>query len=58
MAVLVRSTESVANDQTWNEWSDQLAGLFHDEDAQKNKDEELLKAIFNVKKSERFAEKA
>ena len=58
MAVLVRSTESVANDNTWNEWSDQLAGLFHDEDAQKNKDEELLKAIFNVKKSERFAEKA
>lgn len=58
MSVLVRSTESVANDQTWNEWSDQLAGLFHDEDAQKNRDEELLNAIFNVKKSDRFAEKA
>lgn len=58
MAVIVRSNADLANDQTWNEWSDQLAGLFHDEDAQKNRDEELLKAIFNVKKSDRFAEKA
>ena len=58
MAVIVRSNAELANDQTWNEWSDQLAGLFHDEDAQKNRDEELLKAIFNVKKSDRFAEKA
>lgn len=58
MAVLVRSNDVLANDETWNEWSDQLAGLMYDEDTNKNKDEELLKAIFNVKKSERFAEKA
>ena len=58
MAVLIRSNSELANDNTWNEWSDQLAGLFYDEDTNKNKDEELLKAIFNVKSSDRFAEKA
>ena len=58
MAVLIRSNSELANDNTWNEWADQLAGLFYDEDTNKNKDEELLKAIFNVKSSDRFAEKA
>ena len=58
MAVKVRSTDSLRNDETWNEWSDQLAGMFFDEDTQKNKDDELLNALFNVKSSDRFAEKA
>lgn len=58
MAVLVRSNDVLDNDNTWNEWADQLAGLFIDEDTNKNRDEELLKAIFNVKSSDRFAEKA
>ena len=58
MAVLIRSNATLANDETWNEWSDQLAGLFYDEDTNKNRDEELLKAIFVVKSSDRFAEKA
>lgn len=58
MAVVVRSATTLANDQTWNEWADQLAGLFYDEDANKNDDEEVLKAIFNVNKSDKFAEKA
>lgn len=58
MAVMVRSSESLANDETWNEWSDQLAGMFFDEDTQQNDDDDLLNAIANVKKSDRFAEKA
>jgi phage major head subunit gpT-like protein len=58
MAVIVRSTTNLANDNVWNEWSDQLAGVFHDEDANKNDDDKLLKALFNVKKSDKFAEKA
>jgi phage major head subunit gpT-like protein len=32
--------------------------MFFDEDTQKNKDDDLLNALFNVKKSDRFAEKA
>ena len=58
MAVMVRSNSELANDETWNEWSDQLAGMFFDEDTQKNKDDDLLNALFVVKKSDRFAEKA
>jgi phage major head subunit gpT-like protein len=58
MAVMVRSNAELANDNTWNEWSDQLAGMFFDEDTQKNRDEELLNSLFVVKKSDRFAEKA
>jgi len=58
MAVMVRSSETLANDETWNEWSDQLAGIFYDADTNKNKDDELLNALANVKKSDRFAEKA
>lgn len=58
MAVMVRSNAELANDNTWNEWSDQLAGMFFDEDTQKNRDEELLNRLFVVKKSDRFAEKA
>lgn len=58
MAIMVRSNDALANDETWNEWSDQLAGMFFDEDTQKNKDDDLLNALFNVKKSDRFAEKA
>jgi phage major head subunit gpT-like protein len=58
MSVMVRSNAELANDNTWNEWSDQLAGMFFDEDTQKNRDEELLNSLFVVKKSDRFAEKA
>ena len=58
MAVIVRSTTNLANDNVWNEWSDQLAGVFHDEDTNQNDDDKLLKALFNVKKSDKFAEKA
>ena len=58
MAIVVRSSSTLANDNIWNEWSDQLEGLFYDADADKNQHDDLLKAMFNVKKSDRFAEKA
>lgn len=58
MAIVVRSDTTLANDNIWNEWADQLEGLFYDADADKNKHDDLLNALFNVKKSDRFAEKA
>jgi phage major head subunit gpT-like protein len=58
MSIVVRSDTTLANDNIWNEWSDQLEGLFYDADADKNKHDDLLNALYNVKKSDRFAEKA
>ena len=57
MAVIF-SKSSGTNDDLWNEWSKQLVAVMQDPDNEKNKDEEVLKAIYNVKESKKFGEKA
>lgn len=52
------SKSSGLNDSLWNEWAGQLIAVMQDTDNEKNNDEELLKSLFNVKKSNRFGEKA
>lgn len=57
MAIVI-SKSSALNDDLWNEWAPQLIAVMQDADTEKNKYEETLKAIFNVKNSKRFGEKA
>ena len=54
MAVIIRSG---VGDDTWNEWSDQLDACIVEEDANKSKDDEIVAALANEKKSNRFGEK-
>jgi hypothetical protein len=58
MAAVVISKSNALNDDLWNEWAPQLIAVMQDASTEKNKDEEVLKAIFNVKSSNRFGEKA
>lgn len=57
MAIVI-SKSSALNDDLWNEWAPQLIAVMQDADSEKNNYEETLKAIFNVKDSKRFGEKA
>jgi hypothetical protein len=57
MAV-VFSKNSGLNDDLWGEWSTLLVAKMNDVDTEKNNDDELVKALFNVKKSDKFGEKA
>jgi len=57
MAITI-SKSSALNDDLWNEWAPQLIAVMQDADSEKNIYEETLNAIFNVKKSKRFGEKA
>ena len=57
MAVIF-SKNSGLNDDLWNEWSTLLIAQMRDVDNEKNNDDELVKALFNVKKSDKFGEKA
>ena len=57
MAIIV-SKNSNLNDNLWNEWSDQLIAVMQDTDTEKNNADEFVNAVFNVKKSNKFGEKA
>lgn len=57
MAVIF-SKNSGLNDDLWNDWSTLLIAQMKDADNEKNNDDELVKALFNVKKSDKFGEKA
>lgn len=57
MAIVV-SKNSNLNDNLWNEWSDQLIAVLQDTDTEKNDADEFVDAVFNVKKSTKFGEKA
>lgn len=57
MAVIF-SKNSGLNDDLWNEWSTLLIAQMKDVDNEKNNDDELVNALFNVKKSDKFGEKA
>ena len=56
MAILFSKSSGV-NDDLWNEWSKQLVAVMQDTDSEKNNYEEVLKSIFNIKKSNKFGEK-
>ena len=55
---IIFSKSSGANDDLWNEWSKQLVAVMQDTDNEKNNDEQVLNAMFNIKKSKKFGEKA
>lgn len=55
MAVIIRNT---INSDMWNEWATLLNAAIFDADAQKNKYDDLVDALANVKKSKRWAEKS
>ena len=57
MAIVV-SKNSNLNDDLWNEWSDQLIAVMQDTDTEKNDADEFVNAVFNVKSSKKFGEKA
>lgn len=57
MAIVV-SKSSNLNDNLWNEWADQLIAVMQDTDTEKNNADEFVNAVFNVKKSSKFGEKA
>lgn len=57
MAIVV-SKNSNLNDNLWNEWSDQLIAVMQDTDTEKNDADAFVNAVFNVKDSKKFGEKA
>ena len=56
MSVIFSKSSGAANDY-WNEWADMIQMKMKDTDNEKNNDDELVNALFNVKKSKRFGEK-
>ena len=56
MAVTVR--DNTANGDMWNEWATLLNAAIFDSDAQQNKYDDLVKALANVSKSDRWGEKS
>ena len=56
MAVIFSKSSGAANDY-WNEWADMIQMKMKDTDNEKNNDDELVNALFNVKKSKRVGEK-
>ena len=56
MAVTVRDTTK--NGDMWNEWATLLDAAIFDSDAQQNKYDDLVKALANVSKSDRWGEKS
>lgn len=56
MAVTVSKNSSL-NDDLWNEWAPLIREFISDADKDKNKYDEILGAMFNVKKSNKFGEK-
>lgn len=57
MAINV-SKNSNLNDNLWNEWSDQLIAVMQDTDTEQNDADKFVNEVFNVKKSNKFGEKA
>lgn len=57
MAIIV-SKSSQLNDDLWNEWSDQLVAVLQDADTEQNDADDFVNAVYNVKKSNKFGEKA
>ena len=45
------------NDEAWKVIDTELSMVIQDTDTEKNKDDELVKALFNVKSSKKFGEK-
>lgn len=58
MAVTIRATEGLKNDNMWNEWSTILDACIYDADAQQNNYDQIVKALTLEKKSKRWGEKS
>jgi len=58
MAVIIRATEGLKNDNMWNEWSTILDACIYDADAQQNNYDQIVKALTLEKKSKRWGEKS
>ena len=56
MAIIFSKSSGAANDY-WNESADMIQMKMKDTDNEKNKDDELVSGMFNVRKSKRFGEK-
>ena len=56
MAVIISKSAGL-NDDLWNEWAPLIRTFIMDADKDKNKYDDLLKDMFNVNKSKKFAEK-
>ena len=56
MAVIF-SKHGGLNDEAWKTIDTELSMVIQDTDTEKNKDDELVKALYNVKKSKKFGEK-
>ncbi|MFV0413915.1 MAG: hypothetical protein ACK5L3_11750, partial [Oscillospiraceae bacterium] len=56
MAVIF-SKKSGLNDGLWKDIDRALSAVMQDADTEKNTDEELVKALFNLKKSQKFGER-
>lgn len=56
MAVIINKSAGL-NDDLWNEWAPLIRTFIMDADKDKNKYDDLLKDMFNVNKSKKFAEK-
>lgn len=57
MAIVI-SKNSTLNDDIWNEWAPIMVANMQDADTEKNNDDALVKALYNVRTSKRFGEKA
>lgn len=55
---IIVSKNSNLNDNLWNEWSDQLIAVMQDVDTEKNDADAFVNAVFNVRESKKFGEKA
>lgn len=56
MAVTISKSAGL-NDDLWNEWAPMIRSFIMDADKDKNRYDELVKALFTVKTSKRFGEK-
>lgn len=55
---IIFSQNSALNDDLWKVNGQIVTSFLKDTDTEKNKDDDLVKALFNVKKSKKFAEKS
>ena len=58
MSVTIRTDEGLKNNRMWDEWATLLDACIYDADAQRNKYDEIVKALALEKKSKRWGEKS
>ena len=58
MSTTIRTSEGLKNNRMWDEWATLLDACIYDADAQRNKYDEIVKALALEKKSKRWGEKS